>query len=239
MLYEVFTKFMNLAGSHRIFVVHRWYTSFAASASVRPGPSDAQVDSLVCALLQCFQELDAVGELFPPSGLAQNFLAEGALGPSPVTRNDVQSAISDSVVRGMAAYTMQLDINSRVLQKLQVHVENMSSELLDLEATLHVTQEGSKSMFVKFRTHDQTLDRHAQAICDLEHATFGEDQHEDDDVMSDDNDNTQQQLEGLVCSLHPFFNPAACTELVMGMLHIMISAMPGFQFGRMGYKNMG
>ncbi len=25
----------------------------------------------------------------------------------------------------------------------------------------------------------------------------------------------------------------------MGMLHIMISAMPGFQFGRMGYKNMG
>ena len=111
--------------------MHRWWASFAATASARSNPSDAQVDSLVCALLQCFQELDAAGELYPPSGLARNFIAEGAFGPSPATLTDVTSAISDSVTRAMAVYHMQLDINSRVLQKMQVHVENMSSELLD------------------------------------------------------------------------------------------------------------
>jgi hypothetical protein len=186
-LYEAFAKFMALVSSHRIFHLHRWWTSFAASASVRPGPSDEQVDSLVLALLQCFQELDAVGELFPPSGLARNFVAEGAFGPSPVTLTDVTSAISDSVIRAMAVYQMQLDINSRVLQKMQVHVEYISSELLDLEAALHATQAGSKSMFARVSNHDRTLDRHAQAISDLEQATFG-DQYEEEADMSDDND---------------------------------------------------
>jgi hypothetical protein len=178
---------MELVCSHRIFHLHRWWASFAATASVRSNPSDAQVDSLVRALLQCFQELDAVGELFPPSGLARNFVADGAFGPSPVTSTDVQSAISDSVHRGMTTYNMQLDLNSRVLQKSQAHVENISSELLDMEAALHATQAGSKSMFARVSNHDRTLDRHAQAISDLEQATFG-DQYEEEADMSDDND---------------------------------------------------
>jgi hypothetical protein len=53
-LYEIFKKFMTLASSHRIFHLHRWWTSFAATASVRFDPSNALVDSLVRDLLLCF-----------------------------------------------------------------------------------------------------------------------------------------------------------------------------------------
>ncbi len=70
-LYCVFVIFLPHVGSHKILHVHRWWASFVAAATATSNPTDAQVDSLVRALLQCFQELDAVGELFPPSVLAR------------------------------------------------------------------------------------------------------------------------------------------------------------------------
>jgi hypothetical protein len=66
-------------------------------------------------IIEVFQDLDAVGELFPPSELARAFVAEGAFSPSPVTRIDVVSAISEQVRREMAVYDLQNNINTRVL----------------------------------------------------------------------------------------------------------------------------
>jgi hypothetical protein len=114
-LFSVFASFLALVGSHRILHAYRWWASFSAVTTATSNPTGAQVDRLVRALLMFFQDLDAVGEMFPPSELARAFVAEGAFSLSPVTRIDIVSAISEQVRREMAVYDLQSNIYTRVL----------------------------------------------------------------------------------------------------------------------------